>query len=393
MGLSESDKAPAVALNVTIPMANGAEVRCNNSLVTFELKSLETSRFASEYLFGLGATGREDQEAKDLCNSLLVMGWSRGSVIVEERNDGSHNYTMDASTYENTTILCTQQISSAEFNVVVDNKGLVQEFKRLTPLNYDNSSHFDHSTTIASFKAQLSTLIRTGWDRGIDIGAMHNSEHPSSLPQYFKDSQTHLKLYTTRRPPFEDAQRGFQGLYSWFTAIAIGQNSDRIFRSTTKDGGRNQTRGRRTSVQDRVSMDPVMFYIAMSILSFSTLASVVIFYSCPEKFLPRIPNTIAAEIGFFYASQALQDAAGTAHMSSAMREMHPAMLRNEYGYGEFTRSDGKSHTGIERMERIGSLIQRRHRRSTVILFFFFFSFLQSSVSEWRTTPRQFTTID
>ena len=196
---NEPDKAPAVALNVIIPTANGTEVECNNPLVTFTLRSVVTGRFAGEYLYGLGATGRKDQEANDFCNSFLVMGWSRGSVTVEERNGGLRNYTIDKSTYENTTILCTQQISSAKFNVVVDNEGLVQEFKRLTPLSYDNSSHFNHSTTIANFKAQLSTIIRTGWDGKRDTGVMHNDEHPRSLPHYFINPKQVLELYTTRR--------------------------------------------------------------------------------------------------------------------------------------------------------------------------------------------------
>ena len=101
-------------------------------------------------------------------------------------------------------------------------------------------------------------------------------------------------------------------------------------------------------------MDPVMFYIAIALLGFSTLASVVIYSWRPKKFLPRLPNTLAAEIGFFYASQALQDAAETAHMNSAMRGKCLATLEHEYGYGEFTGSDGKPHTGVELMELISN---------------------------------------
>ena len=49
---------PAVALNVTIPMTDGGATRCNNSLVEFRFNSLKTGRFAGEYLYGLGPTGR-----------------------------------------------------------------------------------------------------------------------------------------------------------------------------------------------------------------------------------------------------------------------------------------------------------------------------------------------
>ena len=354
MGISESNKVPAVALNLTLPMTNGGEVRCNNSLVLVTPRSLVTGRFASEYLYGLGATDRRDKEAEDFCGSLFVMGWSRGSITVTQGSDGNPNYTMamDASAYKNTTILCTQQISSAEFNVVVDNNGAVQQFKRLTPLSYDDSSLFSHSTTIASFKAQLSTIIRTNPYSGRDTGGMHNDQYPRSLPHYFMEStgQAPLSDPSTPPPSFEEAQRRFQAFYSWIAPIVIGQNSERIFRPTTKDGGgKPQASGQRISIQNRVSMDPSMFYIATFLLGFSALASVVVLIARPKKFLPRIPDNLAAEIGLFYASRALGDMAGTAHMSSAMRERHLATLGWRYGYGKFLGKDREVHLGVERM--------------------------------------------
>ena len=341
---------PTIGLSLTIPMASGAEARCNSPSQWFSLKSLGTGRFAGEYLYALVATDREYREVEDFCNSLLVMGWSRGSV--GKRNGGIRDFVVDTTTYENTTILCAPQISSAEFNVVVDNKGHVQKFKRLTPFTYDDSAIFNHSTTIASFKAQLNTIIQLSPYAISDTAWMHSDQHPRGLPHYFIESAAQAPLCDPSTPPpsFEDAQRGFQEFYSRFASIAIGQHSQRVFRSTTKDGGRKpQTSGQIISVQNRVSMDPVMFYIAIVLLGFSTLASAVIFNARPRRFLPRLPITLAAEIGFFYASEALEDTAGTAHMSSAMRQKHLANLGLEYGYGKFMGRDGKLHLGVERM--------------------------------------------
>ena len=341
-----------LALNVTIPMANGNEAQCNNSFIGFSRLSLMTGRFAGEYLYGLGAADRGDKEADEFCNSLLVMGWNRGLVTAEEGNPHL------LGSYENTTILCTQHISSAEFNVVVDNSGFVQRFKRLTPLTYDRFSLFNHSTAITSFKAQLSTIIRTNPASGKDSAGVHSDEYPRSFPHYLIEQRSIKPLYNPSTPPpsFGDAQRGFQDFYSWFTPIVFGQNSERIFRSTTKDGGRKpQGPGRIISIQNRVSMDPGMFYIATTLLALSTLASVAIFITRPKRFLPRLPDTLAAEIGFFYASRALEDTAGTAHMSSAIRERHLASLGLRYGYGKFIGRDGKLHSGVERMGPIQDL--------------------------------------
>ena len=357
MGLNSGPfPEPAVAFNATIPMANGTEVRCISPFVWFSLKSLEKGRFAGEYIYALSATDEEDQEVEEFCNSYLVMGWSRGFGAVGERS--VHKYTPDTSTYENTTILCTPLISSAEFNVVVDNKGNVQKFKRLTPFTYDDSSIFNQSTTIASFKAQLHTTIRLSPYTVTGTAWVHSDHYPRSLPHYFIESAAQAPLCDPSTPPpsFEDALRGFQDFYSRFVSIVIGQNSAHVFRSTTKDGGsKPQTSGQIISVQNRVSMDPVMFYIAIVLLGFSTLASAVIFNARPRRFLPRLPITLAAEIGFFYASEALEDTAGTAHMSSAMREKHLANLGLEYGYGKYMGKDGKLHLGVERMGPIDDL--------------------------------------
>ena len=345
----------AVALNVTIPMADGGAIRCNNSLVEFTVNSLKTGRFAGEYLYGLGPTDRGDKEAEDFCNSLLIVGWSRGEITVGERNDSKASYTMDMGTYSNTSILCMQRISSAEFNVRASD-GFIISSERLTPFTYDDSSFFNHSTTITSFKSQLSTIIRTNPFNGRDTGGMHNDIFPNTLPHNVmnlpkpEQQQSSLCLPGTPPPSFEDAQEAFQDFYSRMAAIVISQNSERIFRPTTKDGGKKpQTSGWISSQQSRVSMDPVMLYIATVLLGFSTIASVVIFTVRPKRFLPRLPNTLAAEIGFFYASEALEDTAGTANMSSAMRERHLAELGWQYGYGKFMGKDGKVHLGVERM--------------------------------------------
>ena len=357
-GLSDDlASRPAVALNVTVPMPNGREIRCNSPILRFTPSSLlETGagNFSGEYLYDLGPADRTDKEAVDFCNSLLVVGWSRGNITV--RRPGRNNSTVSYAnmrSYVNTTILCMQKIASAQFNVVVDNRGRVKEYRNLTEFTYDNPSLFNYSTTAANFKAQLSSIILSNSPR-----RMHNNKDCRTFPFSLINSTVNGSLCDWRNPPpqFKDAHREFRGFYNWFTAIAIAQNAQRIFHNATKAGGKNpQTHGKRIFLQNRVSMDPPMFYMAIALLGFSALTSVATFSARPKRFLPRLPDTLAAEIGFFYASEALEDTAGTAHMSSRMRERHLAKLGWEYGYGKFKGKDGKLHLGVERMGRIDDL--------------------------------------
>ena len=166
--------------------------------------------------------------------------------------------------YANTTILCMQQIAYAQFNVVVDTRGRVKEHHRLTPFTYNHPSLFHYGTTAANFKAQLSSIILSNSPR-----RMHDNQDCRTFPFSIIGPRVNGSLCDWRNPPpkFEDAQRELQDFYKWFTPIVIAQNAQRIFRNATKDGGeKSRTDGQRIVLQNRVSMDPPMFYIAIATL-------------------------------------------------------------------------------------------------------------------------------
>ena len=95
--------------------------------------------------------------------------------------------------------------------MVVDNSGHVKRFERLTPLTYDNGSLFNHSTTIESFKAELSTTTRADPYICGETGAMRNSEYPRRFPTISSNFQASDPYAATLLPSSEDAQRRFQG--------------------------------------------------------------------------------------------------------------------------------------------------------------------------------------
>lgn len=71
-----------------------------------------------------------------------------------------------------------------------------------------------------------------------------------------------------------------------------------------------------------MSVDHVMFYIAVVILGFQLIAGAIIFTLTPNRFLPPFRYNLVSEISFFHASNALSDVAGTANMNSAMHRRH-----------------------------------------------------------------------
>ena len=355
------DRILDLGINVTMPMSDGSSVRCwNNKTIDLELLNPGTHPFAVEWVWGLQAFDGSNQKAVQACGSLILAGWGRG-----EANKFKSNFTISGIiTFEhehvsttmqsNTTIICNQHISTGEFRVTVDEEGRVKRSRLIGELIYNDPRIFNDSTSVGDFTAQLAMLLRAPPRRESDFGIMHNDNSSHSFSQFIGEYLINKTLSNpaTPSPSFEDAQQALSKFYKRFFPIVLAQNRDSIF---VPAGSVHRSEvGQLESLEPRMSMDPVMFYIAVAILGFQLIAGTIIFASAPRRFLPRFPYSLASEISFFHASSALSDVAGTANMSSAMRSRHLKRLGGAYGYGRFKGSDGEVHVGIERMSLIRS---------------------------------------
>ncbi|KAG0634517.1 hypothetical protein HOY80DRAFT_1140621 [Tuber brumale] len=373
------NRGPSFGINVTIPISDGGSVRCtrDDNIMDMELLRPGTHPFAAEWVWGLQASDGSDEEAVQACRSKILAGWGRGEAnrvpgrdVPDTEVTGprtsitmeSTGNTTSATMKSNTAIICSQQISTGEFKVTVDGEGRVKGSKLIGELRYNDPGIFNHSTTIGNFTEQLAILFRIPPGGKMDFGIMHNDNSSHSFSQFIGECLINKTLSDPATPPpsFEDAQKALSMFYKRFVTILFAQNHNRIF--VRADKVPRSKVGELESLQPRVSMDPVMFYIAAAILGFQLIAGAIIFMSRPRRFLPRFPYNLASEISFFHASSALSDVAGTANMSSAMRSRHLNKLGWTYGYGKFRGSDGKKHVGIERMSLIKDYKEATHGR-------------------------------
>ena len=340
-------------IKVTMPISGGDPVRCWGYYgMDVQLLKSGTHPFAAEWVWSLGAAPNSDQKATQPCNSLILAGWGRG-----EATPGMFNGTAIAGSVtsvnmqSNTTIICTPQIATGEFRVTVDEEGHVKRSKLIGELKFDDPGIFNHSTAVGNFTAQLAILLSTP-PRRANLGVMHSDHLSHSFPQFIGEHLINKNLSDPSAPPpsFEDAQQALSKFYKRLFAILFAQNQDRIF-APAGNLHRSEV-GQLESLEPRMSMDPVMFYIAAAILGFQLIAGTIIFASTPRRFLPKFPYNLASEISFFYASSALSEVAGIANTSSAMHRRHLKRLGGTYGYGSFRGSDGERHVGIERMSMI-----------------------------------------
>ena len=348
-------------IGATMPRLDGDSLHCqsNNSMST-ELLKEGTHPFAVEWVWDLKASNRSDQKAVQACSSLILAGWGRGKASFNQTADPDSIFP--ATMQSNTTIICSQQISTGQFKVTVDGEGHVKKSKLIGELKYNDPTIFNHTTTVGNFTAQLAILFRTPPGKRIDGGIMHNDNSSRGFSQFIGEYLINKTLSDPSTPPpsFEDAQQALSIFYKRFFAILLAQNQDRIFVPAGKVH-RSEV-GELESLKPRMSMDPMMFYIAVVILGFQLITGAIIFASRPRCFLPRFPYNLASEISFFHTSSALSDVAGTANMSSAMRSRHLRGLGWTYGYRRFRGSDGKKHVGIERMSVIRDYKEAMHGR-------------------------------
>ena len=340
-------------INVTMPISDSGSVYCwNNLTIDVELLKAGTHPFAVEWVWGLEASNESDQKAVEACGSQILAGWGRGEANREEQDNSPLSTKTSAIMQSNTTIICSQQISTGEFKVTVDGEGRVKRSKLIGELKYNDPTIFNRSTSVGNFTTQLATLFRAYPMKGIDFGIMHNDNSSHSFSQFLGEHLINKTLSdpSTPSPSFEDAQHALSMFYKRFIAVLLAQNHDRIFVPAGKE--RKSEVGKLESLKLRMSMDPVMFYIAVAVLGFQLIGGVIIYASRPRRLLPRLPYNLVSEISSFHASSALSDVAGTANMSSAMRSRHLKGLGWTYGYGRFRGSDGKNHVGIERMSLI-----------------------------------------
>ena len=218
-------------VNVTVPISDGDSVLCSNNQ-TMNADSLKqgTHPFAMEWDWGLEASDGSDQKAVQACGSLILAGWGRG----EANHDASSTLgTTSVTMQSNTTILCSQQISTGEFKVTVDEEGRVKRSKLIGELKYDDPRIFNRSTSVGNFTAQLAMLLRVPPKQGFDVGIMHNDNDNTShsFAQFIGEYLINKTLSdpSTPSPTFEDAQQALSMFYKRFFAILLALNQSTIF--------------------------------------------------------------------------------------------------------------------------------------------------------------------
>jgi hypothetical protein len=110
--------------------------------------------------------------------------------------------------------------------------------------------------------------------------------------------------------------------------------------------------------EERLFFNVLMFIISEIILGVYVVVSILLYIRRPGRYLAHTPTSIAAIVGLFAPSTALEDFHDTSQMTNTERAKHLAGLDNRYGYGSYIGKDGAVHVGIEKVPYVRYMVHK-----------------------------------
>ncbi|KAK6441918.1 hypothetical protein LTR95_001835, partial [Oleoguttula sp. CCFEE 5521] len=326
-----TEDATGVTISVDFATASNDTLHCSSQVVNMAKEShYDGERYALELSVPLSAV--DGTQAEDLrCKQHIVAGWIRADLQTEEpvRRVAQDREAVRISSQEETLILCMPELRSAAASVPVSSTGGV-----LADLPAPLWGSAQPVTNSADFIAQLNSYVI---DNG---GSWHRDAFPSDFTNYLLEqslNSSRLLDSSLAAAAYEDLAPAFAALYTRLAAIVMGTNLESLFEPT--DSSDLTTLTSILNLETRIFISLPAFLVTEIILFFYLFTTAWVYLRRPERFLPRLPSTIASTIAYFAASRGVGD----------MRSGDESAWRStSWGFGAFVGVDGGRHVGVER---------------------------------------------
>ena len=236
-------------------------------------------------------------------------------------------------------ILCWAQVHVYNASVITDANNLIQNYKLHSIMNESTSPFSNVQEHIENFMDMLlatsdvsvskgyhgTRIGRYDWP-GLLTARMRNLSHPDGV-------QNASILATAANRTFAQTFASFWALYSDQFLIRAP--------SPDKSGG--------TVSHQIARMVPSVpaFTVTFLLLILYIVAATTVSVKRREQVTPRIPNSIGTILPWIIHSRILKDFAGTAHLSSSLRDEFLQSLGKEYEFGWFRDEQGTVRLGLE----------------------------------------------
>jgi hypothetical protein len=333
---------------------------------------IATGSVAGELLMTLRAAPNATTRERDTCMGAVAVGWMRTKQkpCREGFIDAGVADFEDARANNTFMMLCQPSLSSGLASIRVDRSGIllatptdITPDADLSPAALSKYTTNSVPDLLGQANAFLFRTLFPTW---------HNDSYASEYIHYFINREVgglQLTDPLSPLPIFADVHDAMDKAYARLFAFWFSVNRDALFEPATETNPRLQGIG--IIEEERLFFNVPMFIISEIILGIYVVVSILLYIRRPGRYLARTPTSIAAIIGLFAPSTALEDFHDTSQMTNTERAKHLAELDNRYGYGSYIGKDGAVHVGIEKVPYVrymkevtfeGSRVDRELRR-------------------------------
>ena len=268
------------------------------------------------------------------CSSLVFLGWFRAYLdtrlldTVVAIRDPDH-----------LIIACEPILKTAEHLVTVDSSGHILEAMPTEAFTTNVSEYFTDAPAVLTLSSyNLARLSTPSW---------HNDTFASDYLNFFLKPHLNNSNVDPSQPlpAFSKVAPLVEQLHTNLFAIMLGL-SPHLF-AVAPIGQKPTISGIVRSDQSRVSMNPAMTFIAISILALDSIVVIVLYAKRPGKWLPRMPTTAAGILSYVAARRKV----------GALPLRYDA-LDTRRGFGKFVGRDGMVRIGIERWPYVARLREK-----------------------------------
>jgi hypothetical protein len=326
-------------------MENGVETYCGASVLAggvtkFGGAGLRSNKsLAQEVASSMNAivlpqsTGNESVQ---YCSSVFGVSFSR----IGPRTNAVVTLN-DSSLLLSKFMICEPKFRTAIFDINIDTEGRIISSTQAGPFLEDLTPFgeraivqpdFANITILADFVGQVNDFITA---QALLNGRFRDN---SFTTDWF---HTMLKLLvgssdawdpTKPLPDLDELRPLVEDIYRRLSAAILALNPS-IFQ--TANEGDPLIISSASVTETRIFMDKPMFFLSMILLLIQLVAAIILYWRRPQRFLPRMPLSIASIIAYVAASRATFDS-----------EKDDESTR--YAYGRFHGVDGREHVGIEK---------------------------------------------
>ena len=237
-------------------------------------------------------------------------------------------------------ILCWPRLELYNASVVLDVNSLVQHYELYATLDNSTSPFSNAPQHLQGFNDYFQNTDVIGDDTGSEGQAVLPYDWPGLLTARIQE-MSHPNGLGHADSLIAAANRTWAQTFVAFWALY----SDQFLTKATEPSA--PTTGTASYQVARMIPSIPAFTVTFTLQALYVIAAILVYLKRRQQVTPRVPQSLATIIPWIIHSRILKDFAGTAHLSSRLRDEYLSILGKKYQFGWFRDEQGVIRLGLE----------------------------------------------